>query len=60
VRDVITTGASDIIVIARDGQDDALIPMVKEFIVALDVAQRRIQIRLIPGLIEGLEDTPTA
>ena len=60
VRDVITTGASDIIVINRAGQDDALVPMVKEFIVALDVAQRRIQIRLMPGLIEGLDDTPSA
>jgi 16S rRNA processing protein RimM len=52
VNDVITTGASDIIVIERPGLSEALVPMVKAFVHHLDIANRRITIAPIPGLID--------
>jgi 16S rRNA processing protein RimM len=51
VNDVITTGASDVIVIERPGLSEALVPMVKAFVRHLDVANRRLTIAPIPGLI---------
>lgn len=56
VREIISTGASDVLVITRVGLPDALVPMVKAFVSHLDVPNKRIVITPIPGLIE---DTPT-
>jgi 16S rRNA processing protein RimM len=56
VREVINTGASDVLVISRTGKPDALVPMVKAFVSQLDVANKRLVITPIPGLIED----PTA
>lgn len=55
VREVINTGASDVLVINRIGKADALIPMVKAFVSHLDVANKRLVVTPIPGLID---DTP--
>lgn len=52
VREIINTGASDVLVINRVGKSDALIPMVKAFVSLLDVANKRIVVTPIPGLIE--------
>jgi 16S rRNA processing protein RimM len=52
INDVITTGASDVIVIERPGLSEALVPMVKAFVRHLDVANRRLTIAPIPGLID--------
>jgi len=55
VREVINTGASDVLVISRIGKADALIPMVKAFVSHLDTANKRLVVTPIPGLID---DTP--
>ncbi len=52
VREVINTGASDVLVISRVGKPDALIPMVKAFVSHLDVTNKRLVVTPIPGLIE--------
>ena len=51
VREVINTGATDVLVVARKGQPDALIPVVKDFIVELDIPGGRVVIRPIEGLL---------
>lgn len=51
VREVMSTGASDILVVARPGQPDALIPVVREFIVELDIPGGRVVVRPIEGLL---------
>lgn len=53
VQEVINTGASDVMVIARPGMDDALVPMVKAFVQHIDVAHKRIVITPIPGLLDA-------
>lgn len=52
VRDVLETGAGEIAVIARRGRADALVPMVRDFIVAIDLVERRLVIRPIDGLLD--------
>lgn len=51
VREVINTGASDVIIITRVGKPDALVPMVKAFVSHLDVTNKRLVITPIPGLL---------
>ncbi len=52
VCDVLETGAGEIAVIARHGRADALVPMVRDFIVAIDLVERRLVIRPIDGLLD--------
>lgn len=52
VRDILETGAGEIAVITRRGRPDALVPMVRNFIVAIDVGERRLVIRPIAGLLD--------
>jgi len=51
VREVMSTGASDVLVVARQGQPDALIPVVKDFVVELDIPGGRVVIRPVEGLL---------
>jgi 16S rRNA processing protein RimM len=51
VREVMTTGASDVLVVARKGQPDALIPVVRDFVAELDIPGGRVVIRPIEGLL---------
>lgn len=51
VREVLETGAGEVLVIARPDLADALVPMVRDFIVTLDIANGRIVIRPIEGLL---------
>ncbi|MFQ3660846.1 MAG: ribosome maturation factor RimM [Chloroflexaceae bacterium] len=51
VREVLETGAGEVLVIARPDHPDALVPMVRDFIVALDIPGGRIVIRPIEGLL---------
>lgn len=53
VQDVINTGASDVLVIARQGAPEALVPIVKAFVQRIDVADKRIVITPIPGLLDA-------
>jgi 16S rRNA processing protein RimM len=51
VREVLETGAGNTLVIARQNQGDALIPLVRDFIVALDIPGGTVVVRPIEGLL---------
>jgi 16S rRNA processing protein RimM len=51
VREVLETGAGEVLVIARQGQADALVPMVNDFIAQLDIPGGKVMIRPIEGLL---------
>ncbi|GAB4441004.1 MAG: ribosome maturation factor RimM [Chloroflexi bacterium OHK40] len=51
VREVLETGAGEVLVVARAGQPDALVPMVRDFIAELDIPGRRVVIIPIEGLL---------
>lgn len=51
VREVLETGAGEILVIARPGQPDALVPVVRDFIAQLDIPGGKVVIRPIEGLL---------
>lgn len=51
VREVLETGAGPILVIARPGAADALVPMVRDFIAHLDIPGGTVTIRPIEGLL---------
>ncbi|MBC8077657.1 MAG: 16S rRNA processing protein RimM [Chloroflexales bacterium] len=51
VREVLETGANEVLVVARRGQSDALIPMIHDVVQQIDVPGGKIVVRLIPGLL---------
>jgi 16S rRNA processing protein RimM len=51
VREVLETGANDVLVVARPDQPEALIPMIHDVVQDLDVAGGRVVVRLIEGLL---------
>lgn len=51
VREVLETGAGEVLVIARPGQDDALVPMARDFIAQLDVPGGKVVITPIEGML---------
>lgn len=51
VREVLETGAGEVLVIARPGQPDALVPMVRDFVARLDLPARQVVIAPIEGLL---------
>lgn len=52
VREVLETGANDVLVVARPGHPDALIPMIHDVVHELDVTSGRVIIRPLPGLLD--------
>ena len=52
VRDVLEGGAQDLLVIARDGHPDVLLPDVPEFVIEVDKAGRKLLVRPPEGLFE--------
>ncbi len=52
VKDVIETGANDVLVVSRSEGGEVLIPMIKDVIKQLDIAERTIKIEPLPGLLE--------
>ena len=52
VREVVQTGANDVIVVERQGRSDTLLPMIHDVVERLDVAAGQIVVRLLPGLID--------
>lgn len=51
VRDVLETGANEVLVVARPGQSDALIPMIHDVVQELDIDGGRVVVRLLEGLL---------
>ncbi|PDW02057.1 ribosome maturation factor RimM [Candidatus Viridilinea mediisalina] len=51
VRDVLTTGSGDVLIIARPDQSDALVPMVRDFIASLDLVAGQVTIKPVEGLL---------
>jgi 16S rRNA processing protein RimM len=51
VREVLETGANEVLVVTRPGAGDALIPMIRDVIQQLDIAGGRIVIRPLEGLL---------
>jgi 16S rRNA processing protein RimM len=51
ISDVISTGASDVVVVQREGLSDVLIPLVKAFVQSYDAAARTMVVTPIPGMI---------
>jgi 16S rRNA processing protein RimM len=51
VKEVIETGAGEVLVIGREAQADALVPIVRDFIAELDISGGRVVIRPIEGLL---------
>ena len=52
VREVLETGASEVLVVTRRGQPDGLIPMIRDVVQELDFAHNRVVVRLLEGLLE--------
>ncbi|NJP05663.1 MAG: 16S rRNA processing protein RimM [Chloroflexaceae bacterium] len=51
VTDVLQTGANDVLVVTREGQPDAMIPMIRDVIAQLDIANGCVVIRVIDNLL---------
>ena len=56
VREVLETGANEVLVVSRPGKRDALIPMIHDVVQDLDIAGGRAVVRLIAGLIDDEDD----
>ena len=52
VRDVLETGANDVLVVARPGKSDGLIPMIHDVVQELDVAGGRVIVHVLEGLLD--------
>ncbi len=52
VREVLETGANDVLVVARDEQPDVLIPMIYDVVQEIDVAGGRVVVHVLEGLVE--------
>jgi 16S rRNA processing protein RimM len=51
VREVLETGANEVLIVARPGQPDVLLPLIHDVVQDLDIAGGRVVVRLIEGLI---------
>lgn len=51
LKEVLTTGANDVYVIARPGKGDALIPAIADVVLSVDLEARRMTIEPMPGLL---------
>ena len=51
LEDILSTGANDVYVVRRDGEKDLLLPAIKECILKVDVAEKRMTVRLLEGLM---------
>lgn len=51
VREVLETGANEVLVVTRRGQNDALIPMIRDVINKIDLESKQIIITPLEGLL---------
>jgi 16S rRNA processing protein RimM len=52
LKDIIETGANDVYVVDSPQYGEILIPAIKEVILAVKLEEKRMEIKLLPGLIE--------
>lgn len=56
VVEVLHSGAQDLLVVRREGRDDALVPFVSALVPEVDLAAGRVVVADRPGLLEPLPD----
>lgn len=56
VAEVVHSGAQDLLVVRREGRDDALVPFVTALVPEVDLASGRLVVADRPGLLEPLDD----
>ena len=52
VREVLETGANEVLVVTRPDQPEALIPMIHDVVQELDIVGGRVVVRLVAGLLQ--------
>lgn len=52
ISDVLQTGANDVYVIKQEGEDDILLPAIKECVKEVDIDAGKMLVHLLPGLRE--------
>jgi 16S rRNA processing protein RimM len=52
VREVLETGANDVLVVKRPGKTDGLVPMIHDVVQELDTTGGRVVIHVLPGLLD--------
>ena len=53
LSDVLQTGANDVYVLSKEGEDDILLPAIKECVKKVDIENGTILVHLLPGLREA-------
>lgn len=53
LSDVLQTGANDVYVLSKEGEDDILLPAIKECVKEVDIENGAILVHLLPGLREA-------
>ena len=56
VSEVMHSGAQDLLVVQREGRDDALVPFVSALVPEVDLEGRRLVVADRPGLLEPLDE----
>jgi len=56
LKEVLTPGANDVYVVQRGGEKDVLIPAIKDCILDVNLAEGRMTVHLLPGLLEDDND----
>ncbi|MEH7400660.1 ribosome maturation factor RimM [Gottfriedia acidiceleris] len=51
IKEILSPGANDVWVIQRKGQKDALIPYIEQIVKEIDVANKKVKIELMEGLL---------
>ncbi len=52
LKDVLITGANDVYVVEGSKYGEVLIPAIKDCILKVDMEERRMEVHLLPGLVE--------
>lgn len=55
VREVLETGANEVLVVVRPGRREILIPMIRDVLQTFDRSEKRLVVHLLPGLLDEPE-----
>jgi 16S rRNA processing protein RimM len=56
VVEILETGANDVLVVQMAGDREALLPLIDEVVLDVDLETGVMQVRLLPGLIPGMDE----